>query len=1180
MSFRMRRLCHAPRLGLALLLTGSLIGCALDETEEADRSTAESALTPRVPMPEGAIRGHGWDLPRQWSAEDSMVEGRSWRVDRHPRLLADVDADGDDDMLGFGDDGVWLSTSSTVHFEPPRFVLAELGYNNGWRVDRHVRTVADIDADNDLDIVAFGDNGVWVSRWTGAGFEPARFVLAEFGWDRGWRIGTHPRYVVDVNNDRKADIVGFGNQGVWVALSNGAGFDAARYVLAQYGADQTWDPARHERLMADVNRDGRADIIGFGERGVFLSLAIDGGFEWPRFVIDNFSITQGWDPKVHARLVGDVDADGRADIVAIGYHGVWEARSLGTTFESPRFVLARFGGNRGWRTDTHPRFLADLDGDGRQDLVGIAETEIQGSLSTGAGFAEPTQFEGLSKPLERWKSARNPRLVGDVNGDGLDDLVGLATRGVVVAESRDWQALTDRRFFIRGAGGKCLDFGPARGGLGTAIRLQDCARSLSQVFEVVELADSEHRVNLRAYGRCVGTDHHTVQSGAELLLQACTGSPDQSWVLDGDSIRPATALGLAISPGHRRSTSNTKVVLKDRILDDSEFWELAAIDGSNATPTSGFVRVTTATDLVSALEHAGRNTVIEIDPSAAIEMPNATLGIPEGVTLRSRRRGLLVGAELHYAPTEHAMFVVNGPDVRITGLRLRGPSGRRDGGATSKGIVVGQHSGVLIDHNELSDWPVAGVEILGANVSEREEVCAVPTPPLGPAVRMLRNFVHNNRRDDFGYGVVVSNGGYGVIEGNTFLDNRHAIASDGHSQAAYHARYNLVLMAAPPQHYIFHTHDFDMHGHGRNFWGAEHFGGTAGQEMIVQGNTFHGSRVSLRVRGTPCAQATFSDNIVAEADGLSPLDTVPVEYDGHDRDDKIVGANNRYAVPPPVDGKLRVGDFDGDGLDDLFLATGAAWYYASAGTAEWRFLRDSRERAEDLGFGDFDGDGRTDVVVLQRSQISWAGVSPYDFGAPSLSTDTLVGDFDDDGADDVIQTDGTAWQIAWRGGAPWQPFAVSQRRASELRVGDFNGDGKDDVFGTNNGDWSYVSGEGGQWQFLRSSTQAPTGASYDLRVADFDGDGHADVATSSSTQWFIAYGGTRGWSAVSYHDADTRKPVAELPIGQFDGLPGADISFWLEPPPTQRFPGALDPVRRLSSSGRGEPTRASRNDMR
>jgi hypothetical protein len=46
----------------------------------------------------------------------------------------------------------------------------------------------------------------------------------------------HPRFLADLNGDHKADIIGFGDAGVWIALSNGDGsFQPAAFLLADFG---------------------------------------------------------------------------------------------------------------------------------------------------------------------------------------------------------------------------------------------------------------------------------------------------------------------------------------------------------------------------------------------------------------------------------------------------------------------------------------------------------------------------------------------------------------------------------------------------------------------------------------------------------------------------------------------------------------------------------------------------------------------------------------------------------------------------------------------------------------------------------------------------------------------------------------------------------------------------------
>jgi hypothetical protein len=71
-------------------------------------------------------------------------------------------------------------------FTPPQPVMSDFGFNRGWGVDRHVRLLADITGDGRADIVGFGDDGVWVSLSRGDGtFTPPQPVMSDFGFNRG-----------------------------------------------------------------------------------------------------------------------------------------------------------------------------------------------------------------------------------------------------------------------------------------------------------------------------------------------------------------------------------------------------------------------------------------------------------------------------------------------------------------------------------------------------------------------------------------------------------------------------------------------------------------------------------------------------------------------------------------------------------------------------------------------------------------------------------------------------------------------------------------------------------------------------------------------------------------------------------------------------------------------------------
>ncbi|MCP4134100.1 MAG: trypsin-like serine protease, partial [bacterium] len=216
-----------------------------------------------------------------------------------------------------------------------------------------------------------------------------------------------------------------------------------------------------------------------------------------------------------------------------------------------------------------------------------------------------------------------------------------------------------------------------------------------------------------------------------------------------------------------------------------------------------------------------------------------------------------------------------------------------------------------------------------------------------------------------------------------------------------------------------------------------------------------------------------------------------------------------------------VGDFNGDGRDDIFRylpGTSGADVFLSNGDS---FAHSGSWTGAGYGsapkgwyVGDFNGDGRDDIfrylpgtsgadVFLSNGSSfvhsgSWTGA-----GNGSAPNGWYVGDFNGDGRDDIFRylpgtsgadvflSNGSSfvhsgnWTGAGYGSAPKGWY-----------VGDFNGDGRDDIFrylpGTSGADVFLSNGS----SFVHSGSWTPAGngsAPNGWYVGDFNSDGRDDI---------------------------------------------------------------------------------------
>ena len=106
-------------------------------------------------------------------------------------------------------------------------------------------------------------------------------------------------------------------------FSNGATFAPKQLVLSKLGFNDGWTSFNSfPRCLGNVKSlTGGADIIGFGSGGVYLSSfnGATGNFGAPVLVVSGqYSAGSGYSFDSTPILCGDMDGDGRTDIVALG----------------------------------------------------------------------------------------------------------------------------------------------------------------------------------------------------------------------------------------------------------------------------------------------------------------------------------------------------------------------------------------------------------------------------------------------------------------------------------------------------------------------------------------------------------------------------------------------------------------------------------------------------------------------------------------------------------------------------------------------------------------------------------------------------------------------------------------------------------------------------------------------
>ena len=348
-------------------------------------------------------------------------------------VIGDLDGDGKPDVVvaNVYDGSIWIyrNISTNGALTAGSFASPVIFAIGGGTDSQDGLALADLDGDGRLDIVTVNRNLNLVSIFQNFS-SPGSLTTNSFGARVDIPLAGIPSgvAVMDLDGDGRPDIV-TANQGsntvsVLRNLSTGGLITSNSFAAA---VNVPVGPGPWWVSLADLDGDGKPDVVTAN-----LSSSGPGAVSVLRneSSVGNIVFAPDVDfPGLGGPLsveVGDLDGDGKADLVVGSYGGqavaVYQNTSTPGTINSNSFAPAV---NLPANGEVTVAVIGDLDGDGRPDLAVVTHTPDHLSvfrnlmstpgIITAASFGPRVDFTSGSLP--------NGVAIGDLDGDGRPDLV-------------------------------------------------------------------------------------------------------------------------------------------------------------------------------------------------------------------------------------------------------------------------------------------------------------------------------------------------------------------------------------------------------------------------------------------------------------------------------------------------------------------------------------------------------------------------------------------------------------------------------------------------------------------------------------------------------------------------------------------------------------------------------------
>jgi hypothetical protein len=252
--------------------------------------------------------------------------------------------------------------------------------------------------------------------------------------------GDGPVIYGDLDGDGRADACKARSNQVW-CMVNSADLQSGTSGVFRMLPSTEWldidDPAWAGQYgksfwLVDWNRDGKKDLVYPVAQGFMVALSDGVKFNPPELWPVQFS-PAGWTPDVLGTVrFGDLNGDGKVDVIALTTRGIIGATNAGSSFDPP-VIRSTFLASGDFSAPQYANTLQfrDINGDGLDDICIRGSGETYVGLSDGTDFVTGPGWSARFNDRQGWGDPAQYQTFSLARIDGTIGIAGGVSSGIV-----------------------------------------------------------------------------------------------------------------------------------------------------------------------------------------------------------------------------------------------------------------------------------------------------------------------------------------------------------------------------------------------------------------------------------------------------------------------------------------------------------------------------------------------------------------------------------------------------------------------------------------------------------------------------------------------------------------------------------------------------------------------------